>query len=61
MNIYVDELPKDCESCPLCQNGYIKLNKNGRYVDAKCCVLGNYYKYQEIDDEIDTCPLKELE
>ena len=59
MKIYVDELPKSCKECLLCRSGNLKIQKNGRYVDAEQCVLGGY-KYQSIDDEIDTCPLKSL-
>lgn len=57
MKIYVDELPKNCEECPLHRSGRLKLQKCARYIDAETCVLGNFYKFQEIDDEIDTCPL----
>lgn len=57
MKIYVDKLPKDCSECPLCMNGQVKLQKNGRYIDAKGCVLGDFYKYRTIDDDIDSCPL----
>lgn len=57
IEIYVKELPKSCEDCPLCQNGFLRLQK-GKYVEAKGCVLGDYYKYTTIDDEIDTYPLK---
>lgn len=57
MKIYVDELPKNCEECPLHRSGRLKLQKGARYIDAETCVLGNFYKFQEIDDEIDTCPL----
>ena len=59
MNIYVDELPKSCKECPMCRSGKLKLQKKGRYVEAEQCVFGQY-KYQTIDDEIDTCPLKLL-
>lgn len=58
MKIYVDELPKNCKECPLYRSGRLKVKKGGRYIDAKTCVLGNFYKFQEIDDEIDTCPLQ---
>ena len=58
MNIYVDELPKNCKECPLHRSGMLKLQKGARYIDAETCVLGNYYKFQEIDNEIDTCPLE---
>lgn len=58
MKIYVDELPKNCEECPLHRSGRLKLQKGARYIDAETCVLGNFYKFQEIDDEIDTCPLE---
>lgn len=57
MKIYVDELPKNCDECPLHRSGRLKLQKGARYIDAETCVLGNFYKFQEIDDEIDTCPL----
>jgi len=57
--IYVGELPKDCSECPMCRSGNLKLQKKGRYIEAKQCVFGQY-KYQTIDDEIDTCPLKPL-
>lgn len=57
MKIYVDELPKNCEECPLHRSGRLKIQKGARYIDAETCVLGNFYKFQEIDDEIDTCPL----
>lgn len=57
MKIYVDELPKNCEECPLHRSGCLKLKKGARYIDAETCVLGNFYKFQEIDNEIDTCPL----
>ena len=57
MKIYVDELPKNCEECPLHRSGRLKMKKGARYIDAETCVLGNFYKFQEIDDEIDTCPL----
>ena len=59
MNIYVDELPKSCKECPMCRSGKLKLQKKGRYVEAEQCVFGQY-KYQTMDDEIDTCPLKLL-
>jgi hypothetical protein len=58
MKIYVDELPKNCKECPLYRSGKLKLQKGARYIDAETCVLGNFYKFQEIDDEIDTCPLE---
>lgn len=58
MKIYVSELPKNCDECPLHRSGRLKLQKGARYIDAKTCVLGNFYKFQEIDDEIDTCPLE---
>lgn len=58
-NIYVDELPKDCSECPMCRSGNLKLQRKGRYIEAKQCVFGQY-KYQTIDDEINTCPLKPL-
>ena len=57
MKIYVSELPKNCEECPLHRSGMLKLQKGARYIDAETCVLGNFYKFQEMDDEIDTCPL----
>lgn len=57
MKIYVDEIPKNCKECPLYRSGKLKIQKGGRYIDADTCVLGNYYKFQEIDDEIDTCQL----
>ena len=59
MKVYVDELPKSCEECPMCRSGKLKLQRKGRYVEAKQCVFGQY-KYQTIDNEIDTCPLKSL-
>ena len=58
MKIYVSELPKSCDECPLHRSGRLKLQKGARYIDAETCVLGNFYKFQEIDDEIDTCPLE---
>lgn len=58
MKIYVDELPKSCKECPLYRSGRLKVKKGARYIDAETCVLGNFYKFQEIDDEIDTCPLE---
>lgn len=58
MKIYVDELPKNCKECPLYRSGKLKIQKCGRYIDADTCVLGNFYKFQEIDNEIDTCPLQ---
>ena len=60
IEIYVKELPKSCEDCPLCQNGFLKLQKR-KYVEAKGCVLGQFYKIRTIDDEIDTCPLKKIQ
>ena len=59
MKVYVDELPKSCEECPMCRSGKLKLQLKGRYVEAEQCVFGQY-KYQTIDDEIDTCPLQSL-
>lgn len=59
MDIYVSKLPKDCSECPMCRSGNLKLQKKGRYIEAKQCVFGQY-KYQTIDNEIDTCPLKPL-
>ena len=59
-NIYVDEFPKSCEECSLHRSGCLKIKKGARYIDAETCVLGNFYKFQEIDNEIDTCPLKPL-
>ena len=56
MKIYVDELPKSCEECPMCRSGKLKLQRKGRYVEAEQCVFGQY-KYQTMDDEIYTCPL----
>lgn len=58
MKIYVDELPKNCKECPLHRSGCLKVKNGGRYIDAETCVLGNFYKFQEIDDEIYTCPLE---
>lgn len=58
MKIYVDELPKSCKECPLYRSGRLKVKKGSRYIDAETCVLGNFYKFQEIDNEIDTCPLE---
>lgn len=58
MKIYVDKIPKDCSECGLCMEGQLKLQKKGRYVNAKGCVLGDFYKYRTMDDEIDTCPLE---
>lgn len=58
MKIYVDEMPKNCEECPLHRSGRLKVKKGARYIDAETCVLGNFYKFQEIDDETDTCPLE---
>lgn len=59
MTIYVKELPKSCEECPMCRSGKLKLQQKGRYVEVEQCVFGQY-KYQTIDDEIDTCPLLSL-
>ncbi len=59
MKVYVDELPESCEECPMCRSGKLKLQRKGRYVEAEQCVFGQY-KYQTIDDEIDTCPLQSL-
>jgi hypothetical protein len=59
MKVYVDELPKSCEECPMCRSGKLKLQRKGRYIEAEQCVFGQY-KYQTIDDEIDTCPLQSL-
>ena len=59
MKVYVDELPKNCEECPMCRSGKLKLQRKGRYVETEQCVFGQY-KYQTIDDEIDTCPLQSL-
>lgn len=59
MRIFVDELPKSCEECPMCRSGKLKLQRKGRYVEVEQCVFGQY-KYQTIDDEIDTCPLQSL-
>lgn len=59
MKVYVDELPKSCEECPMCRSGKLKLQRKGRYIEAEQCVFGQY-KYQTIDDEIDTCPLQPL-
>ena len=56
MKVYIDELPKSCEECPMCRSGKLKLQRKGRYVEVEQCVFGQY-KYQTIDDEIDTCPL----
>ena len=58
MKIYVDELPNNCKECSLHRSGCLKVKKGGRYIDAETCVLGNFYKFKEIDDEIDTCPLE---
>lgn len=58
MKIYTNELPKNCDECPLHRSGRLKLQKGARYIDAETCVLGNFYKFKEIDDEIDTCPLE---
>jgi hypothetical protein len=59
MKVYVDELPKSCEECPMCRSGKLKLQRKGRYVEVEQCVFGQY-KYQTIDDEIDTCPLQTI-
>lgn len=59
MKVYVDKLPKKCEECPMCRSGKLKLQRKGRYVEAEQCVFGQY-KYQTIDDEINTCPLHSL-
>ena len=59
MRIFVDELPKSCEECPMCRSGKLKLQRKGRYVEVEQCVFGQY-KYQTIDDEIDTCPLQTI-
>ena len=59
MKIYVDKLPKCCEECPICRSGKLKLQRKGRYIEAEQCVFGQY-KYQTIDDEIDTCPLQSI-
>lgn len=59
MKVYVDELPKNCEECPMCRSGKLKLQRKGRYIEAEQCVFGQY-KYQTIDDEIDTCPLQSI-
>ena len=59
MKIYVDEIPKCCKECPMCRSGKLKLQRKGRYIDTEQCVFGQY-KYQNIDDEIDTCPLQSL-
>lgn len=59
MKVYIDELPKSCEECPMCRSGKLKLQRKGRYVEAEQCVFGQY-KYRTIDDEIDTCPLQSL-
>lgn len=60
MNIYVDELPKGCDSCPLLSHSRVKISST-KYVDTKSCILGDFYKYSSIDDEVDNCPLKLLE
>ena len=60
MEIFVSELPKNCKECSLHRSGCLKIKKGARYIDAETCVLGNFYKFQEIDNEIDTCPLKPL-
>ena len=57
MKIYVEKLPKNCIECPLHRSGRLKLQKGAREIDAETCVLGGFYKFQEIDNEIDTCPL----
>ena len=59
MEIFVSEVPKDCSECPMCRSGNLKLQRKGRYIEVEQCVFGQY-KYQTIDDEIDTCPLKSL-
>ena len=59
MKVYVDELPKSCKECPMCRSGNLKLQRKGRYIETEQCVFGQY-KYQNIDDEIDTCPLQSL-
>ena len=59
MKVYVDELPNSCEECPMCRSGKLKLQRKGRYIEAEQCVFGQY-KYQTIDDEIDTCPLHSI-
>ena len=59
MKVYVSELPNSCEECPMCRSGKLKLQRKGRYVEVEQCVFGQY-KYQTIDDEIDTCPLQSL-
>ena len=51
-------MPKNCDECPLHRSGRLKLQKGARYIDAETCVLWNFYKFQEIDNEIDTCPLE---
>ena len=61
MRIYVDRLPKSCAECLMCRSGNLKLKRNGRYVEANTCVLGLFYKYHSIDDEINTCPLKTIQ
>ena len=58
MKIYMSELPKNCKECPLYRSGRLKVKKGARYIDAETCVLGDFYKFQEIDDEINTCPLE---
>ena len=58
MKIYVDELPKNCKECSLHRSGCLKFKRGERYIDAETCVLGDFYKFQEIDNEIDTCPLE---
>ena len=52
MKIYVDEMPNNCKECPLHRSGYLKFKKGARYIDAETCVLGNFYKFQEIDNEM---------
>lgn len=59
MDLYTNVLPKNCKECSLCRSGKLKIKKSGRYVEANQCVLGGL-KYQTIDDEVDTCPLKVL-
>ena len=59
MRIYIDKLPKSCKECPMCRSGKLKLQRKGRYVEAEQCVFGQY-KYQTMDDEIDTCPLQSI-
>ena len=59
MKVYVDKLPKSCEECPMCRSGKLKLQRKDRYVKVEQCVF-EQYKYQTIDDEIDTCPLQSI-